>query len=131
MSVMHQRWGRLYAQLTPAEAALEPAVAALGVPYRVQHPLFLLPPHHLRYFPDFVLLEQRVVIEVDDPGHDRRVKRTADAERTAALRAAGWRVVRCTNEDALRYPFATVNKLMAQLQLPLVAEPRDRAGKEA
>lgn len=119
---MHIRWGKLY-RGTRAELALEPAVAALGVRYRFQHPLFLFGP--LRFFPDFLLTEHRVVIEVDDPGHFTRAGRARDATRTAALRAAGYRVVRCTNEDALKYPYATVNRMMAQLQIPLVAEPPD------
>lgn len=116
------RWAKLY-RGTPAELALEPAVASLGVRYRTQYPLFLF--SKLRYFPDFVLLDWHVVIEVDDPGHARRERQEADRERTKALRAAGWTVVRCENEDALRHPYATVNRMMVQLGLPLRAERRD------
>jgi very-short-patch-repair endonuclease len=111
---MASRWCNLY-RGTPAEHSLEPAVAALGVPYRTQYPLFLF--SKLRYFPDFVLLEQRVIIEVDDPSHDRAVKREEDAERTAELQKAGWRVVRCTNDEAIARPFRTVQRLMAHLKL--------------
>ncbi len=118
---MLSRWARLY-RGTKAENSLEPAVAALGVPYRTQYPLFLF--SRLRFFPDFVLTQQRVVIEGDDPGHERKKKREEDATLTAALEAAGWRVVRCTNEDALKHPYATVNRMMIQLGLPLTAEPR-------
>lgn len=111
---MASRWCNLY-RGTPAEHSLEPAVAALGVPYRTQYPLFLF--SKLRYFPDFVLLEQRVIIEVDDPSHDRPAKRVEDAERTAELKKAGFRVVRCSNDDALVRPFRTVQRLMAHLDL--------------
>lgn len=137
MNVMASHWMGLYQGKdkmggTPAERALEPAVAALGVPYRFQHPLFLFPEPSgpaLRFFPDFLLLNQRVVIEVDDDGHFTPAGKKKDATRTDALTAAGYRVVRCTNREALRYPFATVNKLMAQLGLPLVAEPRGYAAE--
>jgi hypothetical protein len=43
---------------------LEPAVARLGVPYRVQNPHWAI--HAIT---DFILLQQRVVFEVDDPSH--------------------------------------------------------------
>lgn len=110
MSVLLSRWAKLY-NLTPAERALEPAIAALGIPYRVQHPLWAL-----GLFPDFVLLDARVVIEVDDPSHRR--KAAADAERTAKLNRAGWRVARCTNEEAMADPVGTINRLMTELGLP-------------
>jgi hypothetical protein len=130
MNVMASHWCKLYQGKdgrggTPAERALEPAVAALGVPYRFQHPLWLFPEPSgkLNYFPDFILTNQRVVIEVDDDGHFTPANRRKDAERTRKLIAAGYRVVRCTNDEALRFPFATVNKMMRQLGLPLTAEP--------
>lgn len=115
-------WRKLYPG-TPAEHALDPAVAALGVPYRFQHPTFIEAPG-LNFFADFALLRERVIIEVDDDSHSERAKRIADAKRTRRLEQAGWRVVRCTNEEALRWPYATVNRLMLQLGLPLTAEPR-------
>ena len=112
MSRLLSYWARLY-NGTPAELALEPAVAALGVPYRFQHPIW-----GLGVFPDFVLLADRVVIEVDDPGHNAKRKRDADAARTAKLVKAGWRVFRCTNEEALTNPRGTVNRLMSEAGLP-------------
>ena len=111
MSVMLTRWAKLH-NLTNAEKALEPAIASLGVPYRAQHALWAL-----GVFADFALLNQRLVIEVDDPGHARRKK--ADAERTAKLNRAGWRVVRTTNAAALSNPYATVDRLMEEASLPL------------
>jgi very-short-patch-repair endonuclease len=106
------KWAKLY-NGTEAELSLEPAVASLGIPYRFQHPLWAL-----GLFPDFVLLEQRVVIEVDDPGHFTARKRKADALRTEKLAKAGWRVARCTNAEALNYPYAAVDRMMAALGLP-------------
>lgn len=112
-SLLLSRWAKLYSQQTPAEAALEPAIAALGVPYRFQHPLWAL-----GLFPDFVLPAERLVIEVDDPSHRTAKKRAADGLRTEKLVKAGWSVVRCSNEEALQAPHDTVNRMMAEAGLP-------------
>lgn len=87
-------------------------MARLGTRYRTQHPLW-----GLRLFPDFVLLDHRVVIEVDDASHRTTKKRRDDAERTKRLQAAGWRVVRCWNEDALADPHGTLSTMLAPLGL--------------
>lgn len=107
-----KNWAKLY-NGTPAELAIEPAIASLGVRYRFQHPLWAL-----GLFPDFVLPDDRLVIEVDDRSHRQTKKRKADAERTAKLERAGWKVVRCTNEEALTDPLGTVNRLMTEAGLP-------------
>lgn len=101
------RWAKLYSNPTEAEAALEPAIAALGVPYRFQHPLW-----GLRVFPDFVIPSAKLVIEVDDPGHRRTAQRKKDAERTRMLNRHGWTVVRCTNEEAIEDPEGTVERVV-------------------
>jgi very-short-patch-repair endonuclease len=113
VNLLLSRWAKLYSQQTPAEKALEPAVASLGIPYRFQHPLWAL-----GLFPDYVLLDDRVVIEVDDPSHNTKRKRAADEARTDKLARAGWRVVRCTNAEALANPYGAVDRMMADLQLP-------------
>lgn len=107
---MALRWGRLY-RGTPAEQSLEDAVAALGVPYRTQFPGYL---YGFRYFPDFLLPTLNLVIEVDDKSHLKAEKIAADAERTAALAELGWKVVRCTNDEALEDPHGTVKRLMRE-----------------
>lgn len=106
------RWAKLYMQQTPAEAALEPALASLGIPYRFQHPLWAL-----GLFPDFVLLADRIVLEVDDRSHATKAKRAADEVRTQKLKGAGWTVVRCTNAEALDDPYRAVDRMMAQAEL--------------
>jgi hypothetical protein len=113
---MHRNWGQLYYG-TPAELALEPYVAAWGWPYRFQHPFFLFP-GETKYFPDFFLPQQRVIIEVDDSGHFTPAGRKKDAVRTAALVKLGYKVVRCTNEEALFDPEGTVTRLMAEAGVP-------------
>lgn len=82
--------------------------------YRFQHPLWAL-----SFFPDFALLKQRVIIEVDDASHRLAAKRRADAVRTAKMEGAGWRVVRCSNDEALADPWGTVDRLMAAAGLNL------------
>ncbi len=114
------RWSKLYANPTDAEAAIEPAIASLGVRYRFQHPLF-----GLRLFPDFILPDYRLVIEVDDPSHGTKKKRIADAERTERLTKGGWSVVRCTNDEAEDDPYGAVDRMMTEagLQLRTRREP--------
>lgn len=108
------RWSHLYANPTEAEAAIEPAIASLGVRYRFQHPLF-----GLRLFPDFILPDYRVVIEVDDRSHNTKKKREADAERTDRMQKAKWTVVRCSNEAAMADPYGTVDMMMENAGLPI------------
>lgn len=106
---MSARWGRLY-KGTEAEIALEEAVAEIGVPYRNQFPGYI---HGFRFFPDFLLPTLGLVIEVDDKSHRRGDKQLADEERTAYLRDNfGWRVVRCTNEEALTDPRGAVRRML-------------------
>jgi very-short-patch-repair endonuclease len=106
-------WAKLYGG-TDAEHALEPAVASLGVRYRFQHPVWAV-----SKFADFALLDHRLVIEVDDDSHNTKKKRLADAERTAKLERVGWKVIRCTNEQALTDPWGTVDNLMERAGLAL------------
>lgn len=119
MSLFLKRWAKLYSDQTPAERALEPAIASLGIPYRCQHPVW-----RFGSFIDFVLLDDRVAIEVDDASHKRIDRRIKDAERTQKLVAAGWTVVRCTNEEALTDPYRTVDRLMEAAGLPSRTKPR-------
>jgi very-short-patch-repair endonuclease len=104
------RWTKLY-KGTPSEHAIEPAIASLGRVYRFQHPVW-----SLGVFPDFAMLKDKVIIEVDDPGHNKKKKE--DAVRTAKLNKLGWTVVRCTNHEAETDPYGTVDRLMEEANLP-------------
>lgn len=106
-SILHSYWGRLY-RGTPAELALEPAVASLGVPYRFQHPLFLW---GTKIFPDYCWPTIGVVLEVDDPSHEEPEKMADDARKTAILEEMGYVVVRCTNAEATSNPYAVVDRI--------------------
>lgn len=111
---MAMRWGRLY-EGTPAEHSLEDAVAKLGVPYRVQFPGWK---YGCRFFPDFVLPTLGIVIEVDDDSHNRTDKRIADADRSDVIEETwGWKVLRCSNDDALFRPHQTVERLMRSVDM--------------
>lgn len=96
-------WQRLYDDMTPAEVALEPAIAALGERYRSQHPFW-----GLKHFADFALLERKRIIEVDGDSHDKPSQKKKDLEHTIALKSLGWDVVRVSNEQALANPAGTV-----------------------
>jgi very-short-patch-repair endonuclease len=63
---------------------------ALGVAFRRQHPV-------APYVVDFACVSARLIVEVDGGQHGGE----ADAARDAALRAAGWRVLRFWNDDVL------------------------------
>ena len=50
-----------------------------------------------KYFADFVCEEKKIVIELDDAGHDQKLKQ--DEARTKILEAHGYRVIRFANEE--------------------------------
>ena len=50
-----------------------------------------------RFFADFVCEQKKIVVELDDIGHDQKQKK--DAERTKILEAHGYRVIRFANEE--------------------------------
>jgi len=63
-----------------------------GFKFRRQHP-------YGNYVLDFACLEAMLVVEVDGGQHASRIG--ADAERTASLERAGFRVLRFWNDDVL------------------------------
>lgn len=106
------RWSKLYANPTRSELALEPAIAAMGLPYRSQHPVFAT-----GAILDFAVYPRgiggpKLAIEVDGKEHRTTVGLKKDAERTAKLEAKGWKVVRVTNEQAQADPRGTVERLI-------------------
>jgi hypothetical protein len=60
--------------------------------------------------------EQRLVVEIDGPGHARPRSRRTDKRRDAALRAAGYRVLRFTDEDIDERPDWVVRRTVAALR---------------
>lgn len=108
MSMMLRYWYRLYNNMTPAERALEPAIAALGERYRAQHPFL-----GQKLFADFALLDRQRIIEVDGDSHDKPSQMKKDAEHELALTSLGWSVIRVTNEQAQANPVATVTAALS------------------
>ena len=62
-----------------------------GLPVRRQHPIG-------PYVADFAIVSQRLVIEIDGGIH--HLRQEEDAEREAAIRALGWRIVRLNAKEA-------------------------------
>lgn len=100
-------WARLY-KGTPSELNIEPAIAALGVPYRFQMPFFGRP----TYFADFAFPTLRVILEIDGKEHRTKAGRAKDAKRDAYFANKGWLVLHCTNEEAQYQPYETVARLL-------------------
>ena len=103
MALIHSYWARLYLNPTPSEQALEPAIAALGERYRAQHPFF-----GLKHIADFVLLDRKLIIEVDGDSHEKPAQIKKDLEHTLKLKALGYEVIRVSNEQAQAAPAETV-----------------------
>lgn len=79
---------------------------ALGVKFRRQHPFE-------GYVLDFVCLEASLVVELDGGQHAQCT--SADASRTARLEAAGFRVLRFWNNQALEQTDAVLAQIAACL----------------
>ena len=66
--------------------------AQLGVKFRRQHPV-------AGYYADFCCIEHRLIVELDGGQHVEQ--QAYDEQRTKDLQAAGFRVLRFWNDDAL------------------------------
>ena len=76
-----------------------------GFKFRRQHPIE-------GYVVDFACTRHHLVVEADDGQH---ADNPADARRTAALRAYGWRVVRFWNNDILENPEGVILTILKVL----------------
>ena len=65
-----------------------------GCKFRRQHPVG-------RYFADFACIEVGLIVELDGGQHFEPEAMEADARRSAALKAAGFDVLRFTDREAL------------------------------
>ena len=75
------------------------------------------------YIADFACLSHRVVVEVDGPIHDAPEARAADGLRTETLEAAGYLVLRFSNEDVLH----RLSAVCAAIREALSERPADQA----
>ncbi len=119
-SLMLMHWSRLY-KGTESELHLDPAIAALGLPYRFQHPVFAT-----GAILDFAFPTIMVAVEVDGKEHRTKSGLVKDRARTEKLEAKGWRVLRCTNEDATRDPYGTVERLCLHSGVPELVSAAER-----
>jgi very-short-patch-repair endonuclease len=108
-STFLSRWASLYTATTVAEKAFEPSVAALGIPYRAQHPIFAA-----GYVVDFALMDAKIALEVDGDSHRGAKAVEHDRERTRKLERLGWVVVRCWNEEAIDAPAVTLQRMLLE-----------------
>jgi very-short-patch-repair endonuclease len=68
------------------------------------------------YFADFACREASLVVEVDGATHSTDQEIAADAARTAALEAMGYRVVRVSSGDVARNIDGVLEWLLQELQ---------------
>lgn len=109
MTAYLRNWARLYAYPTKPEQNLEPHVAALGLRYRAQHPVFAA-----GVIVDFALLDEKIAIEVDGASHRSPDAQAKDAARTSKLQRLGWTVVRMSNREALNDPAGALERCLAE-----------------
>ena len=85
----------LRSKQTSAEARLWQALRNRSLErwkFRRQHPID-------RYVVDFVTLDGKLVVEIDGVTHETKREQAYDRDRTAALEACGFHVLRVTNTD--------------------------------
>jgi very-short-patch-repair endonuclease len=116
MSVARARILRL--AMTEAEDRLWPRLrdrALAGWKFRRQVPV-------AGYVADFACWDAQLVVELDGGQHTTE----ADAARTAAITAAGWRVLRFWNNDVLANTDGVLETILAALAVPPEGLPRPR-----
>lgn len=91
-NIMLSYWYRLYQNQTKQEDKLEREICKLGVRYRTQHPFL-----GIKAFADFYLPDYKLVIEVDDISHEKKIKK--DRLRTERLAGLGIETIRFTNKQ--------------------------------
>lgn len=107
---------RLRRDMTDAERQLWQRLRrnALGVHVRRQAPIG-------PYIADFVCFDRRLVVELDGGQHAQPGQVAYDAERTAFLERAGFRVLRFWNNDVLTNPDGVLETIRRALEQPRMA----------
>jgi very-short-patch-repair endonuclease len=98
-------------EMTVAERMLWKDLRRLEMNFRRQAPIG-------RYIVDFVHHAGRLVIEVDGPRHDDIEVASRDADRTAWLNSAGYRVVRFSEKDVRERLSDIVERIVAEATPP-------------
>jgi very-short-patch-repair endonuclease len=108
---------QLRQERTPAEALLWERLRNRqidGFKFRRQHPIG-------RFIADFCCAEKQLVLEIDGAVHDRQ--EDYDQARTEALQAAGYQIIRYTNQQIDR----DIDAVLADLRRNLRHADRDEA----
>ncbi|MDP2259768.1 MAG: DUF559 domain-containing protein [Caulobacter sp.] len=109
---------RLRRGATHAERLLWAELRKLKTNFRRQAPIG-------RYVADFVHHASKLVIEIDGPVHDTLEAQQHDAERTAWLRQAGYRVIRFSDRDVADRLEIVVDRIAAEA-VPPPSDPAPR-----
>lgn len=107
-------WYKQYFAENRFELAIEPAIAALGLPYRYQH-LDL----SRKIIMDYAMPTLKLDIEIDGESHRRVDQIRDDINRAEQLKKIGWTVYRIQNEDALADPFGCIDRMVLELGLEI------------
>lgn len=63
------------------------------------------------YFPDFCIIAQKLVIEIDGGVHSRPYRMAQDIKRNSYLRKKGWVTLRFTNDQVQTAPTACISTI--------------------
>ena len=102
---------RLRREQTVAERILWEALRKLKMNFRRQTPVG-------RYVADFAHLASRLIVEVDGPHHELPERQMRDEERTAWLKAEGFRVIRFPERQVRNDLNTVVEQIVAQAAPP-------------
>ena len=80
-----------------------------GFKFRRQHPMG-------NFIADFACLSERLIIEVDGPGHSKRGGE--DAARDSWFQAQGFRVLRFSDEEVLRATALVLERILRCCEMP-------------
>ena len=103
----------LRSQQTPAERLLWNHLSAKqlgGLKFRRQHPVD-------NYIVDFLCPSKMLIIEIDGGQHSEPGAETADVQRTKALEAMGYQVIRFWNNDVLQNIDGVISVIKERLGL--------------
>jgi very-short-patch-repair endonuclease len=67
------------------------------------------------YIPDFAARSERLIVELDGDTHGSDEAQACDADRTAALEAQGWQIVRFTNGEVMTNPDGVARAILLAL----------------
>ena len=68
------------------------------------------------YYPDFVIKETNLIVEVDGSVHDTLDQKYIDEKRTAHLKTAGYRIIRFTNWQIVHQAKKVVREVKAEIR---------------